>query len=287
MSGSPVYRSPFTVYASSVMTTPTPTPCPACGAAASGRFCSSCGASLVPRQCDLCRATLSPQARFCHRCGRAAGGAARAGRSHRKAWLFAGVLSVLLVVVITYRVSSAAPRAVVPDMANAGGQSGSGQGAGAESPDGQPMAGAAPDISAMTPRERFDRLFNRIMQASERHDSLEVRRFTPMALGAYDQLDTHDVDARYHAAVLHMEVGDFAPAYALADTILRQSPGHLFGYLIRGTAAGLQGDRARLSRAQREFLAHYDQEMAANRPEYGEHKPAIEEFRDQARGSAE
>ena len=104
------------------MTTPTATPCPACGAAASGRFCSSCGASLVPRQCDLCRATLSPQARFCHRCGRAAGGAARAGRSHRKAWLFAGVLSVLLVVVITYRVSSAAPRAVVPDMATPAGR---------------------------------------------------------------------------------------------------------------------------------------------------------------------
>jgi len=262
---------------------PLPATCPACGASASGRFCSSCGASLVPRQCGLCRATLSPQARFCHRCGRPVAGPDRAVRSHRNAWLFAGVLSVLLVGVITYRVSRAAPRAVVPDMANAGGQSASsGE---AEPQGGPPLAGAAPDISAMTPRERFDRLFNRIMQASERHDSLEVRRFTPMALGAYHQLDTHDVDARYHAAVLHLEVGDFAPAYALADTILRQSPGHLFGYIIRGTAAGLQGDRARASRAQREFLAHYDQEIAAGRPEYGEHKPAIDEFRDQAKGS--
>lgn len=206
-------------------------------------------------------------------------------RSHRNAWIFAGVLSVLLVAAITYRVSSTAPRAVVPDMANAGGQSASEQGGGGDLLN-PPPAGAAPDISAMTPRERFDRLFNRIMQASARHDSLEVRRFTPMALGAYDQLDTHDVDARYHAAVLHLEVGDFAPAYALADTILQQSPGHLFGYIIRGIAAGLQGDRARASRAEREFLAHYDQEMAADRPEYAEHKPAIEEFRSKAKGSS-
>ena len=195
------------------------------------------------------------------------------------------MLSVLLVAAITYRVSSAAPRAVVPDMANAGGQSASDQGGGGDLLN-PPLAGAAPDISAMTPRERFDRLFNRIMQASERHDSLEVRRFTPMALGAYDQLDTYDADARYHAAVLHLEVGDFAPAYALADTILQRSPGHLFGYIIRATAAGLQGDRARASRAEREFLAHYDQEMAADRPEYAEHKPAIEEFRSTARGSS-
>jgi Double zinc ribbon len=264
---------------------PIPVTCPACGAAATGRFCSSCGASLAPRQCGLCRATLSPQARFCHRCGRAVAGASPAIRSHRNAWIFAGVLSVLLVAAITYRVSSAAPRAVVPDMANAGGQSASDQGGGGDLLN-PPLAGAAPDISAMTPRERFDRLFNRIMQASERHDSLEVRRFTPMALGAYDQLDTYDADARYHAAVLHLEVGDFAPAYALADTILQRSPGHLFGYIIRATAAGLQGDRARASRAEREFLAHYDQEMAADRPEYAEHKPAIEEFRSTAKGSS-
>lgn len=134
----------------------------------------------------------------------------------------------------------------------------------------------------MTPRERFDRLFNRIMQAAERGDSTEVRRFTPMAIGAYQQLDNRDVDARYHAAVLHMGVGDLPPAYALADTILREAPHHLFGFLIRGTAAGIQGDRVALTRAERDFLASYRSEMAANRVEYLEHKPIIEEFRREA-----
>jgi hypothetical protein len=146
----------------------------------------------------------------------------------------------------------------------------------------QELQGRAPDISTMTPRERFDRLFNRIMQAAERGDSLQVRRFIPMALGAYQQLDNRDVDARYHAAVLHLEVGDFAPAYALADTILQQSPHHLFGYLIRGTAARFQDDATARARAERDFLTNYRAEMAANRVEYLEHRPALDEFKTQA-----
>ena len=259
--------------------------CPTCGAAASGSFCSSCGASLVARSCTLCQAPLSPQARFCHRCGRpvSAAGTPAATPSHRNAWIFAAILSVLLVGAITYKVSSAAP-AVVPDMANAGSAGAGDQAGGAGPPDGQPAAGRAPDISAMSPRERFDRLFNRVMLAAQRQDSQQVQSFTPMALGAYQQLDTIDVDARYHAAVLHMGVGDYAPAYALADTILRESPGHLFGYIIRGTAADLQRQAGTASRARRDFLAHYDREMAAKRAEYEEHKPVVDEFRAKALG---
>jgi hypothetical protein len=140
----------------------------------------------------------------------------------------------------------------------------------------------APDISGMSPRERFDRLFNRIMQAAERGDAAEVERFTPMALGAYQQLDTIDVDARYHAAVIHLQGGNMAPALSLADTILAGAPGHLFTYLIRGTAAEIANDSARLARAQQDFLAGYRREMAANRVEYLEHRPVLDEFRKEA-----
>jgi hypothetical protein len=252
------------------MTPPTSHFCPACGTAASGKFCSTCGASLTPRACAHCRAQLSPQARFCHRCGQPASPGTRpAASSDRTAWLVAGALCVLLVGGIVYKVTRSAPPAV-PDMANTG----------AGTPDGR--AGQAPDISTLTPRDRFDRLFNRIMQAAERGDSTEVQRFTPMALGAYQQLDTVDVDARYHAAVVHLGVGDIAPALALADTILRQSPGHLFGYLIRGTAARFQNNPAAQARAERDFLRHYGAEMAAKRVEYLEHKPALDEFKAEA-----
>jgi hypothetical protein len=206
----------------------------------------------------------------------AAGGqAATPRRSERTAWIVAGTLCVLLVAAIAYQVSRAAPRPSAPDMANPGVSTGAaGPAAG--------LSGPAPDISRMSPRERFDRLYNRIMQAAERGDSAEVQRFTPMALGAYEQLDAQDTDARYHAAVIHLQVGNFAPALALADTIQRQSPGHLFGYLIRGTAAGLQQDPVALARARREFLSRYEIETKANRVEYLEHGPVLDEFRREA-----
>jgi hypothetical protein len=138
----------------------------------------------------------------------------------------------------------------------------------------------------MTPRQRFDRLFNRIMQAAERRDSTEVRRFTPMALGAYDQLESRDADARYHAAVLHLQVGSFDAARALADTILVESPHHLFGYVVRGAVARLQRADQSLMRARRDFLAQYASQMATKRVEYLEHQPVLDEFKTEAEGAA-
>ena len=197
-----------------------------------------------------------------------------AARSERKAWIGAGTLCVLLVAAIVYQVSTATSAPAAPDMANAGSSSGS--------PGDRGSAGPAPDISAMTPRERFDRLFNRIMQAAERQDSAEVERFTPMALGAYQQLESRNADARYHAAVLHLQVGNFAAARALADTILTESPAHLFGYVVRGEVAKLQGDSEQLRRAQGDFLAHYRTEKVPARVEYLEHEPVMDEFKREA-----
>jgi hypothetical protein len=263
------------------MTTPLPHICPACGSAATGNFCSSCGASLTPRACVVCRAELASQAQFCHRCGHPVRKDARqpaVSHSDRRAWILAGSLCVLLVGGIAYRVASSATQPAVPDMANPGATTGEA---------GRGLLGPAPDISGLSPRERFDRLFNRIMRAAERGDSAEVERFTPMALAAYDQLDLRDIDARYHAAVLRLQAGDFVGARALADTILVESPGHLFGYVIRGTAARLQRDPTTLVRAQREFLAHYSAETAAKRVEYLEHQPVLDEFKQEAeRGNA-
>ncbi len=188
--------------------------------------------------------------------------------SERRAWIIAGTLCVLLVGGIAYQVSSAAPEPAAADMANAGSSTG--------------VPGPAPDISAMAPRERFDRLFNRIMQAAERGDSSEVARFTPMALGAYGQLDTVDVDGRYHAAVIHMQIGSFPAALSLADTILAESPGHLFGYVIRGEIARLRDNSVLRRDAEQNFLKHYEPAMQSKRVEYLEHKPVVDEFKAQA-----
>jgi hypothetical protein len=181
-------------------------------------------------------------------------------------------MCLLLVGAIVYNVMTQAPEPRIPDMANTGAATG------------DPSAGPAPDISQLSPRERFDRLYNRIMQAAERRDTAQVQRFTPMALGAFAQLDTFDADARYHAAVIRLQAGDLAGAHALADTILEQAPDNLLGYLVRGTAAGLTGDPGAQGQAEREFLRIFDREMAAGRPEYRDHAPVIESFKKEAEG---
>ena len=105
---------------------------------APSRFCARCGAGL------------SAGAAFCPSCGAAAGGSAPAAGPDRT-WVAAGVviaLSLLAIVWVLLR-QPAAPPAPPPPPAAEG------------------FTGPAPDISTMTAREGFDRLFNRVMAADE------------------------------------------------------------------------------------------------------------------------
>jgi hypothetical protein len=190
------------------------------------------------------------------------GSPARGLPRDRTPWIIAGAAIAGLLAVILIMLARKAP---APDVATAETVS--------------PPAESPPDISNMSPRERFNRLYNRVMQAAQSGDEATVTRFTPMALMAYAQLDTIDADARYHAALLTVHTGDVAASRALADTILAQNPGHLFGYIIKGTVARFQKDQKVLSQAYVDFLRHYDAEMKAGRPEYQEHKTSVEDFR--------
>jgi hypothetical protein len=117
------------------------------------------------------------------------------------------------------------------------------------------------------------------MQAAQAGDEGTVSRFTPMALMAYAQLDTVDADARYHAALLKVHTGEADASRALADTILAEDPGHLFGYVIRGTVARFRKDDTELRQAYAGFLKRYDAEMKLDRVEYGEHRTSLDQFR--------
>lgn len=263
--------------------------CPACGVAAptGGKFCSGCGAGLTQHTCGRCQADLTPQARFCHRCGQPVGGPSGRRGNERTVWLVAGAICVVLVGAIVYKVTGGLGNGpAVPDMANTGAASGASAGGGGNAGNGTGGGGPAPDISQMTPREQFDRLFNKIMQAAEQGDQAQIERFTPMALGAYSQLDVIDADARYHAAVLQLQAGNAPAALALADTILVTSPGNLFGYIVRGMVAKTRDDRSALRRAQRDFLAHYDAAMQTKLAEYDDHRPVIDEFKRDADAGA-
>jgi hypothetical protein len=160
--------------------------CASCGVVGSGRFCSACGAPRVAAPCPQCGAALAPGARFCSACGQPATGAPRGVRADPTPWIIAGTaLAAVLVAVLVIVARPPAEATVAATAASAG-------------PPGDD--GSAPDISGMSARERFDRLYNRVMRAAQTGDEASVARFTPMALMAYGQLDSLDADARYHAA---------------------------------------------------------------------------------------
>src|SRR5215217_2250215 len=245
--------------------------CSVCGAALSGKFCSACGASAEFARCASCGNQISPAARFCSQCGSPAGRALTTSRD-RIPWLIAGGAVAALMAALLIMLARESPNASAqPEVAAI-----------------QPSEAAEspPDISRMSPRERFNRLYNRVMQAAQAGDEATVTRFTPMALMAYAQLDTVDADTRYHAALLKVHTGDMDGSRALADTLLAKNPGHLFGYMIRGTVARFQKNDKQLSRAYGDFLQHYDPEMKLGRPEYGEHQTSLNDFRKAALGDS-
>jgi len=141
----------------------------------------------------------------------------------------------------------------------------------------QPAGGArAPDISALSPSERAERLYDRIMGAAERGRVDSVRFFMPMALQAYEALGNLTVDQRYDLGRLAEVAGDASLASAQADTILRAQSGHLLGLVLASRAARLRGDVA----AERRFLEQLAKGERAERqkqlPEYLLHQNDID-----------
>ena len=216
--------------------------------------------------CHACGAQLSSTARFCHKCGAAVATAGVTGWRAGLPWGLAGAALGALVTVLAMR------------------------GAGARSQEPETVAPApgsrlqAPDISQMSPQERANRLFNRVMMLAESGKQDSVEFFLPMALGAYAQLPTLDADARYHVGMLQLAGGDANGALAQADTIRQSIPTHLFIYVLRAHAYQVLGNLAEERRAYADFLRNESAELARNRPEYahGAHLDALTNFHSEA-----
>lgn len=142
-----------------------------------------------------------------------------------------------------------------------------------------PAPGQPPDLSAMTPRQAADRLYNRIMMASEQGRPEEAQRFVPMALAAYAQLESLDADAHYHLGRIHAEAGDFESVGKEIDAMRRLVPNHLLAAVLEHLVAEAAGDREAMARATAAFAAAYDAEIAMGRPEYEHHRITLDQFR--------
>src|SRR5690348_6343524 len=216
--------------------------------------------------CHACGAGLSATARFCHKCGAQVGGGQASGWRAGLPWSVAGAALGALLTVVVLRVAGSGERGAVPDGTSEG-----------TAPRSQP-----PDISQMSPEERATRLYNRVMTLHSQGKSDSAAFFLPMALQAYTMLPALDLDARYHIGVLDLTGGDAAAALAQADTIRRTVPTHLFAFMLRARAFGLERRAADARRAYRDFLNHEAAERARQRPEYGEHAQNLDAFRDEA-----
>ncbi|HEX9611734.1 MAG TPA: hypothetical protein VF978_07575 [Gemmatimonadales bacterium] len=213
--------------------------------------------------CHACSAPLSAGARFCHKCGAKVGQEQTAGWRAGMPWAVAGLSVGALVTLLVVRVS-------------AGGSSGP------EAPT-PPGLGRATDISQMSPEERANRLFDRVMRYSSAGQRDSTLLFLPMALQAHQMLPAMTTDARFHIGLLSLEGGDVDAPLGQADTILRGTPAHLFGFILRARAYGQQADTARARRAYGDFLRNETAERGRNRPEYTEHATTLDQFSEEAR----
>lgn len=270
--------------------------CPACGHAASGRFCSNCGASLPGKvTCASCGNEIPAGGRFCNQCGTptpaasvsatpaapppppAPAATAATPASQRPAstlpWVVASLAVLALVIAL-----------VVPDSEPADPVAGGvAPAASAPAGEGGEFGDArAVDLSAMSPRERADALFNRVMRNVSAGDSTQARFFLPMALAAYEDVPELDADGHYHMAVLHLAGGDARSARARADSILAETPTHLFGLFTAAQAEQAMGNTA----AARELYARLSQVFSAEsslaRTEYTEHEAVMPLMREEA-----
>ncbi len=143
---------------------------------------------------------------------------------------------------------------------------------------------AAPDISSMSPQERADRLFNRVMSLSGEGKTDSAAFFAPMAISALESLTPLTAHGRYDIGLVALATGDATRATAQADTILAGHPEHLLGLGLAARAAELRGDLASRALFHQRLLAAESSERERSLPEYSDHDADIRAAISEARG---
>lgn len=234
--------------------------------------------------CASCSAELSAGAKFCHRCGAgvgSGGATVRESRTNALPWIVAALAFLALFAMAAGRGFNARRGSAINGSQNALLQAGLDDRA--LSPDEQAALIRAPDISSLSPQERADRLYNRVMLLASQGKIDSVQFFAPMALTAYQMLSPLNADQRYDMGRIGEVVGAIPLAKAQADSILRENPNHLLGLILGARLATLAGDRTQLHSYERRLIAAEKAEAAKKRDEYLRHGDDITNALQQAR----
>lgn len=128
----------------------------------------------------------------------------------------------------------------------------------------------------MSPQERADRLFNRVMGYASEGKADSAAIFAPMALQAYDMMGGLDVHGRYDIGLIAIVAGQLSRAKAEADTILTKNPNDLLGLtLALRVAEASQNSAARTDYAKR-LIGAEPAERKTTRDEYAAHANDID-----------
>lgn len=257
----------------------------------------------APKFCSECGAPLSPTAKFCHACGHPTDPTAvpavrlpavrlpdvppgdddqdlpdsplitaSQGLAAKLPW----ILGLVGVIGGATYLSVAGPKST-PAAAEAG--------AAPFAPFANGNSGAAPpDIANMSPNERANRLYGRIMAYVQAGKADSAAFFAPMALAAHEMLENKSIDERYHLGQINEMLGNAAVAAAHADTILKAEPENLLGLMLATHAARLANKAADIKTYDALFLKVLDAQLATKKPEYDMHKAEIERTAAEARG---
>lgn len=233
--------------------------CPECGSEESGRYCSECG-SRLERPDDSSTSSLVS----------------------RLPWILSGLavlaFAVGAVLLVQERVrprTEGAPlTGEIPGMEGGGEERGAGE---AGAPAGGEMP-SAEELGRMGPREAGDRLFDRAMRL-DAAGSERAEFFAEMGLRAYGGVPPEelDADARFHAGLLRLVLGQADSAAAQAERILSEEQGNLLGLYLAARAAAEAGDTARARERMRRLRAALEAADLSARPEYEAHRRLLEE----------
>jgi hypothetical protein len=208
----------------------------------------------------------------------------RESRTNTLPWIVAALAFLALFAMAAGRSFNASRGSAIDGSSNALPQAGLDD-RGAPSPDGQAAGIRAPDISGLSPQERADRLYNRVMLLASEGKIDSVQFFAPMALTAYQMLAPLNADQRYDMGRIGEVAGAIPLAKAQADSILRENPNHLLGLILEARLATLAGDTTQLHVYERRLIAAEKAEAAKKREEYVRHQDDIANALQQARKS--
>jgi hypothetical protein len=142
---------------------------------------------------------------------------------------------------------------------------------------GMPLQGGgrAMDISQMSPEERAERLYNRVMLLASQNKGDSVAFFAPMAIEAYQMIGRLDEDQHYDVGRIAAVAGALPLARAHADSILSRSPNHLLGLILAADVAEREGRSDARAGYERQLIAAETRELQRAAPEYERHRDEI------------